>query len=312
MRVLKIPSWLISLLLSWLFFLFGFTTYRILRKRSFNNRLRALLIITLLIYWGYKKGRERIERNISLIRPDLTSQEIAQGSWKLAKMIARSWAAMLGNEFISLDEIKKRVEVQGIETLLDYYRRGKKIIAVACHIGPIDEMIGLVPVFGLRVYIPAEPIRPKWLFNLMMRLRLKFGDIIFEEVEKGQILINAAYHLSDGRIVVLLVDMPPRRDESGVSCQIGRAKARFPVGAVKLALEENATIFPVFPSLTEDGKAKIVIGPPFELIRTDNLQRDIEINVCRLIEGVYATFIQENFDSWLRLPWIKLELIEIP
>jgi len=213
---------------------------------------------------------------------------------------------MLGNEFTGLGEIKKRVKTEGLEQLVDYYLARKKVIATAVHIGPIDEMLGIIPFFGLRVYVPAEPVKPKWFFNLMMRLRLRFEGIILEPVKKGETLIQAAHHLSEGRIVLFVLDLP-REGGSGVICRIGNAKARFPVGAIKLALEQDATIFPVFPSLEKGEKAKIVIGPPFEIVRTGDKSYDIEMNTRRLIEGVYAPHIRENYHSWLRLLWENLE-----
>lgn len=301
MRILRVSSWPIDPLVDWLFFLFVWTTYLVLRRLPFNGRSKITCVIAFVVYWLWKDGRIRIKRNISLLRPDLNNREINRASWWAVKTIARSWAAMLGNEFTSLKEINKRVEVQGIEPVLNRYHRGEKIIATAVHTGPIDEMIGAISRFKLRVYVPAEPVKPKWFFNLMMRLRLK-GDIIYEPVERGETLARAAHHLSDGRIVLLVVDATSR-DSSGVLCRIGGAETRFPVGAVKLAFQEDAAIFPVFPSRRQDGRAQIVVGPRFRLIKTGDRKRDIELNTRRLIEGVYAPHILKNLDNWLRLLW---------
>lgn len=310
MRVLKIPSWLFKLLKGLVFFLLVWIPYLTLRKRSFNTRLRfGVLIAFLFYYFFYRKGAARIKKNIALIRPDLSKKEIDRGAWRLAKTLARSWAAMLGHELTNLEEVTKKIEVRNAETLLDYYRRKEKIIATAVHVGPVDEMIAVIPLFGVRVYVPAEAVKPEWLFKLMMRLRLRFGDIVFDPVEKGKILSNAPRHLSDGRIVVLVVDMT--RKDSGVVCRIGNAKARFSVGAVKLALEQNATIIPVFPSLTKDNKAQVAIGQPFKLIKTGDMRKDIENNTRRLIEEVYAPHILKNLFDWLRLLWSDLEPAEI-
>lgn len=306
MRMLKVPSWFIKLLKGGSLFLFVKILYRVLRRRSIEKRFRISRSIASIIYRLWKRGREKIKRNIALIRPDLNESQIAQGSWRAAEMITRSWAAMLGNEFTTLEEIDKRVEIQGAKQLLDDYHAGKRIIATAVHVGPIDEMMGIIPLLGLRVYVPAEPVKPKWLFSFMMRLRLRFGDIIFEQAEKKETLIQAARHLSDGRVIAFVIDMP-KQDNGGVLCRIGNAEARFPVGPVKLALEQDATIFPVFPSWGENGKAKIVFGLSLELIRTGNLNDDIELNTRRLVEEVYAPHIQKHYDSWLRLLWINLE-----
>jgi len=306
-KILKIPGWFIKLFAGWLFFLFVWGTYRILRRRSLNIRFKATLILAFLIYCLFKGKRERIKRNVALIRPDLTEQQISQYAWRIVRTIARSWAAMLGNEFAALEEISRKLKAEGeIEQILSYHQTGKKTVATMVHVGPVDEMAGIIPLFGLNVYVPAEAMKPKWFFNLMMRLRLRFEGIIYDSVEKGQTLLRAAQHLSDGHIVLLAVDLP-RKSGNGVSCQIGKARAIFPVGAVKLALEQNATIFPVFPSWEEDWTVKVRIGEPFVLIRTGDMAQDIEINTRRLIEEIYAPHILENLDSWLRLPWNDLE-----
>lgn len=309
MKFSRVFSWLGKKIAGFLFFLFVRIMYLALRGRPIKTRFRACKIVARIIYWLYKPGRERIKRNISLIRPDLYSFQVAEDSLQVAETLAHSWAAMLGNERTSLAEVAAKLDVTGIDPLLDCYHRGEKIITTAVHNGPVDEMIGIVPIFDLQVYIPAELGEPKWFFELMKRLRLHFKGIIFDPVEKGKILDRAAHYLSDGVIVVLMIDVP-RKDESGVVCRIGNAKARFSVGAVKLALEQKATIFPVFPSWGEDWRVKVAIGSPFELIRTGDHKYDIEINTRRLIEEVYAPHIQKNYYSWLRALWSDLEEVE--
>jgi len=100
-------------------------------------------------------------------------------------------------------------------------------------------------------------------------------------------------------------------DSTGVRCRIGGAQARFPVGAVKLALEQGATIFPIFPSWGQKRKLRVIVGPPFELIKTGDSKRDIETDTRRLIEELYAPHIQENWDSWIRALWSKLEPVRL-
>lgn len=283
--------------------------YLILRKRSLKTRFKVIRALLFFIYWLWAGRRVRTTKNLALIRPDLDEREIAKGSWRVIETVARSWAALIGNEYISVDEVMAKLEVKGIEPLLEYHRRGKKIIVVADHVGPFDEMVGIIPFFGLRIYVPSEPIKPGWLLKLMMSLRLQFGDILFEPVAKGKALARSAHQLADGRIVLLMVDVV-RYDRSGVVCRVGRAKGRFPVGAVKLALEQEAAIFPCFPTWGQDGQIKVTLGLPFELIKSGNMSRDIEANTRRLIEEVYAPHIQEHWDSWVRALWSRLEPVE--
>jgi len=282
-------------------FLFVWGIYLILRRRSLNTRIRVTLIIAFFIYLLSKKIRERIKRNILLIRPDLTNRQVSQYAWQVVKTIAHSWAAMLGNKFLRKEEIPRIVEVQGAEPVLRCYGEGKKVIITGVHIGPVDRTFAGIALYRLPFYIPVEAIKPKWLLDFMMRLRLQFGDIIFEEVERGETIPRAARYLSEGRVVILVVDTTVRGN-TGVLCRIGKAQIRFPVGPVKLALEEDATIFPIIPSWREDGKAIAAIGPPFELIRTGDEKKDIETNTRRLIEEIYGPHIIANLSSWQSLP----------
>ena len=306
MRLLRSPLRLAKQPAIWSLSLFAWVMYWALRKRSLETRFKVSLAIFSLVYRLWGGGRGRLERNLSLIRPDLEASEIARGARRIVGTLAWSWAAMIGNEYTSLDEVAQRSEVSGIEPLLEHHRAGNKVIIAIDHVGPFDELFGLVSVLGLRVYLPVEAMRLGWLMRSMMRLRSSFGNVLMEPVEKGETLSRSARHLAEGRQVVLLIDIT-RRGGSGVLCQIGAAQARFPVGAIKLALEEDATIFPAFPCWMHDGKIRLVIGVPFELVSTADLNRDIEINTRRLIEGLYAPHIQENWDSWLRSLWSNLE-----
>lgn len=290
----------------WILVSFACVMYWALRKRSLSTRVKVSLAIFNLIFRLWGRGRSKIERNLSLIRPDLGRSEIAQGAGRVVHTLARSWATMIGNEHTSLDEAARKCEVGGIESLLEQHRAGNKIIIVVDHVGPFDELFALASNLGLRAYAPVESIRPQWLLRAMIRLRSSFGNIHMEPVKRGETLRRAARHLAQGRIVVLTIDIT-RRDGNGVLCRIGGAQARFPVGAIKLALAEDAMVFPAFPCCKHGEKFRMVFGPPFELATTGDMNRDIEFNTRRLVEGLYAHHIQENWDSWLRSLWSNLE-----
>ncbi len=305
-RVLRFPLAVAKQPIMWLAFLFLWTLVRLIRNRSLETRLRVIRMMVRVVYVLAKGPRRRIKRNLSLIRPDLDSKTIDRGAWQVAETIARSWAAMLGDNGRTPEQLKERLEVEGMETLLAYQRGGERVIVAVGHVGPVDDMFGVFSLYDLRVYIPVEPVKPKWLFNMMTKYRKDFGDVVLEPVERGRTLERARVMLQKGRIVVLTIDVTQNDPTRGVKCQIGKGEARFPVGAAKLGLAEHATIVPVFLSLSENGKSKIVVGEPIALERTGNPNLDIEINTRRLIKD-YAPHIQKHWDSWLRALWANLE-----
>lgn len=310
MRIVRDVTGILKQPIVWILFFFLGTLVYTLRHRSLQTRFRILRAFAWLIHGVAFGPRARIRKNLSFIRPDLSEAEINRGSWRVTKAIAWSWAAMLGNGRSSPPlTTDDTFTVEGIEPLVVCHKAGKKIIAVVGHVGPVDDMFRIFSLHDLRAYIPVEHVKPAWLLDIMTRSRAVFGDVILEPVERKYTLDRARSHLSSGRIVVLTIDVT-KKDKRGVRCRIGDGEAWFPVGAVKLGLEEDAMIFPVFPSWDNQRRIRIVVSTPFEFIKTDDSSRDIEINTRRLIENVYGPHIQAHWDMWLRALWAHLEPVK--
>ena len=286
-------------------------TYRLIRKRSFNFRLGVTRLIGLLLYYSAAKARKTLRRNITLIRPDLANalKKLKENIRLVIETICRSWAAMLGNEFTNEEEVGKQVLVEGdgFKQLLACHKENKKMVIVAVHVGPIDEMIGVIHLYQLRAYIPLEKIKPEKVFNLMMRLRLQHGDIVFDPVERGKTYARVKEQLNtEKRVVIIFIDFvdQKRKDDNGVLCRVGNAKIRFSVSPIKLAYDDpEVLLFPVLPSWQKEEMPKVNFLPPFEIKTNGDERRDIEENTRRLIEEVFTPHIQKYFYSWLRLLW---------
>ena len=302
MRFLKFPLGLLRQPLTWAAFLAVWFLIRLLRKRSMKTRFRAIRwFIKFKFFWM----RNKTNKNLALIRPDLDEKTIKKGVGQVTETAARSWAAMLGNGPDNLGQSK--LEVRGMDPLLDYHRAGKKIVVVVGHVGPVDEAFAVFSHYNIRAYIPVEGVKPVWLFNLMTEHRRSFGDVVLEAVQKGETLKRARQNLSEGRIVVMTIDFQSRR---GVKCQIGKGEASFPVGAVKLGLEEDAYIFPAFPSWGKNEEVIIEIGRPFKFPKTNDVAGDIERNTRWMIGAYGVKHIQPNWNQWLRAPYMDLEPVK--
>lgn len=302
-RFKSLRSWSISPLI--------WCEYQILRRLPYSVRKKIIFLVVSLYFWFYQKPK--IQKNIRLIRSDLDSDQIGREIERLKKTITENFATVLGNGSINIEKEMERLEVTGeLDRVLDLYRKGTKIIITVTHTATYDKAFCFVPFVNrklapleLRVYVPAERIL--LVDNIMAAWRKNFGDIIFEPVKKGgETLAKSKKNLNEGRVVLLPIDIL-RKDNSGVLCRIGNGEARFPVGAVKLALEEDAILIPLFPSSGQDGKVQIRVGFPFNLAKTGDIKKDIENNVRRLIEEVYAPFIQQHYYEWLQLPWSDLK-----
>ncbi|MDP2671160.1 MAG: hypothetical protein Q8P13_01730 [bacterium] len=272
--------------------------------RWFPKNLRAVILFQLglgiLIFGWFWIGR-RMNSNLRLLRPDLNWAQRLMVTVRNIWTLTRAWTFLLSNEEIAPEDMQARVE--GAEPLLESYNAGTKTIVAFVHIA-VNELVPAVSALGVRAFAPAEAI-PELLYQAMARLRARHGNVEFTRISRGQTLPVCRQKLAEGWIVVLALDMIRQAGSGGVLCRLGTAKGYFPVGAVKLALEEEASLWLALPYYDQKGVARLRIEGPFELTRTGEVVADIESNTCRLV-AAYESFILERLADWWQLPWVKL------
>ncbi|KKU86705.1 MAG: hypothetical protein UY15_C0004G0011 [Parcubacteria group bacterium GW2011_GWA2_47_9] len=277
-----------------------------LKGLPLSVRRNLFAFFALGIYFLWPKGRSRMKKNAKLLRPDLSGGEIAAGIKRNLRTIAYSWAALLCNDPIFSEDSARRLLVDGIEPILE--NAGKeKLVFAAAHVGPVDALLEAVAAYGLRIYMPVEPVRPEWLGRFMLDMRGKFKGLTVEPIEKGKTLSRASSRLAAGEAVLVAVDILRGWDaERRAICRVGNARVAFPVGAVGLAMMNNARLIPVLSGQDKFGRLKIRFLEPFSLLRTGNFRDDAKENTKRLINEIYAPHLQANWDSWTQLPWSDL------
>jgi len=287
-----------------------FIIYRTLRSRSPATRYkvaRAMAVATYKIRWGL---RNRIKRNLSLVRPDLQGEELEAKAKEVVDTIAREWAVLLGSEDADVCEAAQRIDVEGAEKILRRLEcTGQNVTALNVIIAPIhlcsiEGVLDCLDIFQVPTYAPIERINPEYLLRLSLRLRGGHEFLRLEPRQRGQTYRRMVERFRCGWAIAPLVDIQAKK--SGVLCRIGNGQGRFETGAVRLALEEDGTIFPAFV-VRQDGQYKVVVEDSLELVKTGDREADIEINTRWLIEGRVAPRIQSCPGQWMRAPWADLE-----
>ncbi len=258
-------------------------------------RYWALLPLAWIIFQFLPGKKKQIKTNLALIRPEWTKEQIDFGAWENVKTLVRSWSAILSVEKESLEEARKKVI--GEEVLLDSYRRARKIVVVFPHVGPINELVALVAALGIHAYVPAEAI-PPLLFRLMAGSRNRHGNIEFEPIRKGKMMERCRAELEAGRVVVLAMDMPPGKKSLGNVLHVGQAETDVRVGAVKLAIEEEADLFMAFPYWNRENPEVLI--EKFELTNKDE-----GFNTRHLLAH-FENFLLPYVTSWWRLSLVKM------
>jgi lauroyl/myristoyl acyltransferase len=262
--------------------------------------LKPFVAVAFQLWPGKKK---QIKENLRAINPHWTEEELEKGAWENVSTLLWAWTTILNVRGSHRSDIRERMV--GEEYLLELVNKGQKVVVVFPHIGNINELTSAVSALGIKAFVPAQAI-PYLLFKLMAGSRAAAGNIEFMSIRRGKTLQKCAEKLEEGKVVIIAMDMPPSKKGNGYSLQVGRAETEVQVGAVKLALEENASLF---MAQFHWGKNEPLIELTFfELDKYGNGELAVSINTRRLLH-CYSSYLKTYATMWWRLPLIKMQAV---
>src|SRR4029078_7574590 len=132
--------------------------------------------------------------------------------------------------------------------------------------------------------------------RLMRGLRTVHGHV-YEPVSFGAIK-DALDWLRKGGVVAILIDRDIQK--RGIVLDFCGAPARFPTGAVDLALRTNAMLLPGWVRRVGGYKIHTVMGPPLDLIRTGDRDQDLRINTAAMLP-LFAQHLKQDHGQWRAL-----------
>ena len=160
-----------------------------------------------------RKTRSIVECNLRHIVGDsVTKKSLHRMTQEVSRNLFLNYYDLLRVPWITLDEIEKIVEIDGVEYFDQAQSYGKGVVLASAHIGNLDMVSQALLVLGLKATILAEQLHPARLHDYVMGLRRAHG-LSYEEVSiRG---IKAAFRaLGRGDFVGIACD---RAAPAGVS-----------------------------------------------------------------------------------------------
>jgi KDO2-lipid IV(A) lauroyltransferase len=127
----------------------------------------------------------------------------------------------------------------------------------------------------------------------MWNLRRVHGHV-YEPVSFAAVK-KALTWLRGGGVVAILIDRDIQN--RGIELELCGYPARFPTGAVDLALRTNSVLMPGWVRRRGGFKVHAAIGPPLELVRTGNNDEDLRVNTQRLLNE-FEVHLKEDPGQW--------------
>ncbi len=239
-------------------------------------------------------GRRRtVRRNLSIILgsgvPDLdrrTREVFREG-------VKNYYETFLAPS-LSDGDLERIITLEGWDNLRGALGQGKGVVLVTAHLGSPALVSQILGARRCPITVVVEPVRPRKLFDLMVRVRatrtdiriVPFGPTVTQELTEA---------LRQNEVVGLVADRDVSKN--GVPVQFFGEEALLPVGPALLALRTGADLLTAFTYRLEDGSLMGRIAEPLQLERTGSLREDLRLTTQKLA-GVMEEAIRKCPEQW--------------
>lgn len=199
------------------------------------------------------------------------------------------------------------VEISGIENLMSALAGGKGVLVLTAHLGNWELMALAASIeLNLPMNVMVRPLDSVPFDRVITEVRSRTGNRVLDKDKSAGIVSQM---LNENQVIGILLDQNSSWYE-GVYVPFFGKIACTNKGLAMFAMRYGAIVVPAFNVRQKDGRYRIMIEPPLELVRTGNISSDIVENTARF-NAVIEKYIRMAPDNWL---WVhrRWRLKEIP
>lgn len=250
-----------------------------------------------LIYYTDFPHRRIVKRNLKFVYSEWNDEEISKVARSIFQNVGITLFEILQMAFFSKEDFLRNIRIRGEEYLNNAVAGGKGVIIISAHLGNWEAASLFSPCyFGYPVTVVARNIESGFANRWMLKFRSRFGNSV---IDKEGALPEMTNTLRSGKILALLIDQGTKRSEGVELLFFGKNVTVTPAAAM-LALRCKSPVLPVFCVREDDGKLTIIIEPPVQLIRTNNLRDDLKTNTQAMTD-IIEKAVRKYPDQWLWL-----------
>jgi KDO2-lipid IV(A) lauroyltransferase len=222
----------------------------------------------------FDRGGKRVRWALTNLRfafPDLSDSELRRIG--RSSYIHLAWNALdfARAERWTDDEIRSRVQFEGLEHMEKALEAGRGALGLTLHLGNFELLNLAAPLFGLRAAVVARPMANRRLYEHVVRNRSRTGNVIIDRWGAAGAILQA---LRSGLAVGILNDQYMRRSR-GVFVPLFGRRCSTSVGPAALALRAGAPVLPAYVFRDGPDHHRARIEPPLEPPHTRDRERDI-------------------------------------
>jgi lauroyl/myristoyl acyltransferase len=247
-----------------------------------------------LLYFFYPQLRRILTHNIRhVLGPDASEAEVRTLVRQACVNIAKGHYDLFRVSRLSTDEIKKMVQIEGMEHMEEALARGKGVVVISAHFGNVDLVAQVPLAYGIPIIGAALHVTPERLFRYALKLRQSHG---LRLIPADGPLLELFRALKRGEIVALPCDRAIADNTREVD--LFGLPARLPDGPLRVALRTGAAVVPAFALRLPDDSFVVQIEPALELPQTDDLEAAMATGMS-LVVSALERHISRHPEQWL-------------
>ncbi len=224
-----------------------------------------------------------------------SKQELLRIARRNFKNLGKGLIEILNLQYLTSDQIKSLILLEGEEYLKEAATAGNGTILVSGHIGNWELLAAGLCIRGYKVHAIAAPLFDPRIDEWIVRLRSKFN---IETISRGspsssRKILNV---LRKKEILGLLIDQDTKVE--GVFVNFFNKQAYTPSGAAQLALRSGSTTMLTFVTRLPGDRHRITIHKPINLIKSGNRDTDIQSNTA-LFTACIEEHVKQYPDQWV-------------
>jgi KDO2-lipid IV(A) lauroyltransferase len=239
--------------------------------------------------------RAALRSNIRhVLGPDASDEEVDRIARQCACNTGRYYADVIGMHRMDVRRFFEHdLRLTGLHYVTEAQKAGHGVVLASAHYANPEFAVQGLAAAGVKVFALVEPLDPPELARLMTNLRNVHGHH-YEPVSFGAVK-NAIAWLRNGGVVAILIDRDIQK--RGVEVEFCGAPARFPTGAVDLAMRTGAVLIPGWVRRIDNFKVEAEIGPPMPLVRTGSVEQDVRTNTACLL-SLFEQHLRRDPGQW--------------
>ena len=248
-----------------------------------------------------ERRRLRVRNNLQRLHPEWELRRLNRGVVRVFEETARYYVDMALLPSLTPERIfRERLELRGLEYLQAELDAGRGVVATSAHLANPEAVVRAVGALGVRAAALVEPLADA-RHRAAAEARRAGAGVDFVEADRAGIA-RCIERLREGGLVAVLWD---RDIQGGGACiPFFQRQARFPVGAVDLAIRTDSALVPIWQRRTRGLHFEVECLPPMQLLLTGNRALDVRTGLADLA-ALFEPILHEHCEQWrmFESPW---------